>query len=61
MPGYTTDTRPMKSLTASTLEKGMPAYNGLRRGQRGVPKGMMRYGGKKAKRGYSPMMIFGVK
>jgi hypothetical protein len=51
----------MKSLTASTLEKGMPAYNGLRRGQRGVPKGMMRYGGKKAKRGYSPMMIFGVK
>lgn len=58
MPGYTTDTRPMRSLTASTLEKGMPAYNKLRRGQRGSPKGM-RFGGKKAKMGYSPVMIFG--
>jgi|TARA_R110000744_G_scaffold164880_9_gene281975 hypothetical protein len=50
----TKDTRIMDSLKTSTLATGE-----MKRGKRATPKGM-RFGGKKPRMGFSPMMIFGM-
>ena len=44
----------MDSLKTSTLATGE-----MKRGKRATPKGM-RFGGKKPRMGFSPMMIFGM-